>query len=166
MPIEFEVKLTKQDMYRFHMNHIYTGIHGVTSILFAIAAFALAGLAVNRGQSNYAVMYAILGVVFLIYFPLNCRFKSAVQIDAPNGLKDGIRYRFTDEGIKVSVGEESVDVLWSQIYKMKTTKTLILIYTSRKHAYILTKEAVGEQYSALYEMAGRCLEKYQNCMKA
>ena len=56
--------------------------------------------------------------------------------------------------------------MWNQIYKMQSTKHQILIYTSRKHAYIITREAVGDQYEALYQMAGRCLEKYQNCMKA
>lgn len=166
MPIEFEVKLNQKDMYRFHMHHIYTGIHGAMSIVFALLTFVMAGYMYSRGQSNYTLIYAVLGIVFLIYFPLDSKFKSAVQIAAPNGLKDGIRYQFTDEKIKVSVGEESVELTWDQIYKMQSTKTLILIYTSRKHAYILTREAVGEHYEALYQMAGRCLEKYQNCMKA
>ncbi|MCI5620621.1 MAG: YcxB family protein [Lachnospiraceae bacterium] len=166
MPIEFEVKLNQKDMYRFHMHHIYTSVNGFLSIVFAILAFAMAVNAYGKGLSNYVVVYILLGIVFLIYFPLNSKFKSSVQLAAPNGLKDGIRYQFTDEKIKVSVGEESIEFMWNQIYKMQSTKHQILIYTSRKHAYIITREAVGDQYEALYQMAGRCLEKYQNCMKA
>ncbi|MGN0342320.1 MAG: YcxB family protein [Roseburia sp.] len=166
MPVEFEVKLTQKDMYRFHMRHIYTSIHGPLSIFFAILAFAMAAYAYNGEHSNYTVIYVLLGIVFLIYFPLNSKLKAAAQIAASNGLRDGIRYRFSDDGIKVFVGEESQELDWNQIYKMQSTKHQILIYTSRRYAYIITREAVGDQYEALHEMADRCLEKYQNCMKA
>lgn len=36
MPIEFDVKITVNDMYRFNMYHIYTSFTGIFSILAAV----------------------------------------------------------------------------------------------------------------------------------
>ena len=40
MPIELDVKITANDMYRFNMYHIYTSFTGIFSI-FTINAFSV-----------------------------------------------------------------------------------------------------------------------------
>ena len=44
MPIEFDVKITANDMYRFNMYHIYTSFTGIFSILAAVLGFGLLSL--------------------------------------------------------------------------------------------------------------------------
>lgn len=165
MPVEFEVKLNQKDMYRFHMYHIYTGIHGLTSILVAIFAFVYTGYSYGRVGTGYTVLYILFGVAFLIYYPVTMIWKSAAQIKAPNGLRDGIRYHVDAEGVRVSVGEESSFLPWKQVYKMVSNRHQILIYSSRIHAYIITRDAVGAQYEALRQCAEQNLEKHRFGMK-
>ncbi len=42
MPIELDVKITANDMYRFNMYHIYTSFTGIFSILAAVLGFVAA----------------------------------------------------------------------------------------------------------------------------
>ena len=42
MPLEFDIKLEPRDMYRFNMYQTYSGVSGVSSILFAAAIFGMA----------------------------------------------------------------------------------------------------------------------------
>lgn len=51
------------------------------------------------------------------------------------------------------------------VYKLVSTKHNVLIYSSRVNAYIIPREIIGENYSALKELAGKHLKKYENYLK-
>lgn len=163
--MEFDVKITSQDMYRFHMYHMYTSFHGILSILIAVLAFVVAGMTWGDVELTYSVLYLIFGVVFLFYLPLTLLGRAKRQIAMSETLQQTLHYGFDEEGVHVTVGEESATLPWKQIYKLVSTKHNILIYSNRIHAYIIPRSAVGDRYEAFRELAGQYLEKYQNCMK-
>ena len=154
MPIELDVKITANDMYRFNMYHIYTSFTGIFSILAAVLGFVAAVGTYGKVDTMYTVLYIIFGIVFLFYFPLTLKMRAA-----------RLHYMLDDEGVHVSLGEENALLEWKQIYKMVSTKHNVLIYSSRVNAYILPMEIVGGQYAALKELADKNLKKHQNCMK-
>ena len=156
MPIELDVKITANDMYRFNMYHIYTSFTGIFSILAAVLGFVAAVGTYGKVDTMYTVLYIIFGIVFLFYFPLTLIMRA---------LKSTLHYMLDDEGVHVSLGEENALLEWKQIYKMVSTKHNVLIYSSRVNAYILPMEIVGGQYAALKELADKNLKKHQNCMK-
>ena len=74
MPIELDVKITANDMYRFNMYHIYTSFTGIFSILAAVLGFVAAVGTYGKVDTMYTVLYIIFGIVFLFYFPFSFVF--------------------------------------------------------------------------------------------
>lgn len=163
--MEFDVKITSQDMYCFHMHHMYTSFHGIVSILIAVLAFVVAGVTWGDVELTYSILYLIFGVVFLIYLPLTLLGRAKRQIAMSEALQQTLHYVFDEEGVHVTVGEENALLAWDQIYKLVSTKHNILIYSNRINAYIIPRTAMGDRYEEFRELAGAHLKKYQNCMK-
>ena len=59
MPIEFDVKITANDMYQFNMYHIYTSFTGIFSILAAVLGFVAAVGTYGKVDTMYTVLYII-----------------------------------------------------------------------------------------------------------
>jgi hypothetical protein len=104
--------------------------------------------------------------VFLVYVPSSLWLRvNKIIKDENSALSKTLHYEFKKEVIGVSVGEESVEFQWENIFLMKTTGSLLLVYTNRINAYILPLEQIGDQYEALYTMAHERLEKHRIKMK-
>ena len=128
MPIELDVKITANDMYRFNMYQTYSGFHGWFSIAFSILIFVVAGIfsilaavlgfvaavgTYGKVDTMYTVLYIIFGIVFLFYFPLTLKMRAARQISMSEALKSTLHYMLDDEGVHVSLGEENA-LKWCQ----------------------------------------------------
>lgn len=51
-----------------------------------------------------------------------------------------------DEGIEIVQGEEKAQCGWKNILKVCSSKKNVLIYSGKRNAFVLPKEAIGEQY--------------------
>ena len=85
--------------------------------------------------------------------------------DTNNALSKTLHYEFSEENIKVAVEAESVEFNWENIFQMKETKDMVLVYTNRINAYIIPKVQLGESYKELSALAHKKLEKYRIKMK-
>ena len=63
------------------------------------------------------------------------------------------------------MGEQSADLEWKMIYKMVSTKSNLLIYSSRINAYVIPRQQLGEKYCELAEIAKEKLPKYRVKLK-
>ncbi|MCI9527266.1 MAG: YcxB family protein [Lachnospiraceae bacterium] len=161
MSAEFEVTITDKDMFRFNIYHAYHGFQGIIATLVGIWVLVMAGLTLGKVNIMYTVLYIVFGILFLVYVPGNLYLRSKKQLSSSDVLKNALRYRIDDAGVHVSQGEQTADLEWKQIYKMVSTKSQILIYSSRVNAYIIPKEAIGEQYQAILGLAISHLEGYR-----
>ena len=84
-----------------------------------------------------------------------------IMNDPNNAISKTLHYDFEENVIRVSVEEESVEFKWENIFQMKTSGNLLLIYTNRINAYILPLAQVGDKYDALSALAHSKLEKYR-----
>lgn len=162
MSINLDIKITEKNLFRFNMNQAYKGTQGVLSIVLPLLVFAYAVTSFGDVSIGSTLVYVGLGIVFLVYVPVSLwmRSKKVVQ-DPNNALSKVLHYDFSEEGIRVSVEEESVEFKWENVFQMKTSGDLLLIYTNRINAYILPLEQVGEKYDALSQLAHAKLEKYR-----
>lgn len=162
MKVTLDIKLDAKDLFRFNMMQAYRGMQGVLSIILPILVFAYAVTSYGEVSIGSTLVYVGLGIMFLVYVPVSLwmRSKKVVQ-DQNNALSKTLYYDFSEEGIKVSVETESVEFKWENIFQMKTSGDLLLIYTNRINAYILPLEQVGEKYDALSQLAHAKLEKYR-----
>ena len=70
-----------------------------------------------------------------------------------------------EEGIHVSQGDETAELLWKQVYKMVATKSNVLIYSNRVNSVVMPRTHVGEEQQPLKELAEKQLEKFRIRMK-
>lgn len=161
MSAEFEVTISDKDMFRFNIYHAYHGFQGIIATLVGAWVLVMAGLTYGRVSMWNTILYLVFGILFLVYVPGNLYLRSKKQISSSDVLKNALKYRIDDAGVHVSQGEQTADLEWKQIYKMVSTKSQVLIYSSRVNAYIIPKEAIGGQYEAVLGLAISHLEGYR-----
>ena len=166
MKVVLDIKLDAKDLFRFNMMQAYRGMQGSLSIILPILIFAYAVTSYGSVSIGSTLVYIGLGIMFLVYVPVSLWLRVSKTVkDENNALSKSIHYEFEEESIRVSVGEESVEFKWENIFQMKTSGNLLLLYTNRINAYIFPLEQVGDQYEALSKLAHSKLEKYRIRMK-
>lgn len=166
MKVVLDIKLDAKHLFKFNMLQAYRGMQGILSIVLPILVFAYAVTSIGKVEVLYTAIYFVVGVVLLVYVPLSLwKRVNAVINDPENALSKTLHYEFEEDVIRVSVGEESVEFQWENIFQMKTSGDLILVYTNRINAYILPLDQVGEVYKQLSQLAHSKLEKYRIKMK-
>lgn len=161
MSAEFEVTITDKDMYRFNLYHAYHGFQGIFATLIGVWVLIMAVATFGKVAPMYTVLYIVFGIVFLVYVPANLYLRSKRQIASSDVLKQALRYKVDDVGVHVSQGDQTADLEWKQIYKMVSTKSHLLIYSSRVNAYVIPREAIREQYETVVGLAVNHLEGYR-----
>ena len=165
MKAEFNITLSCRDMYRFSMYHAYTGSQGVISILIAILCFVVSVWTYGSVTLTYTILYAVFGVLFLVYIPVNLYLHSKRQFLKSEVLQNPLHYVIDEDGVHTSQNGETAELPWEQIYKMISTKRSVLIYSSRVNAYIIPKEQVLGEYDMIRTLAQEKLPGYRCRMK-
>ena len=166
MKVTLDIKLNAKDLYKFNMKQAYRGMQGILSIIMPILVFAYAVTSYGQVSIGSTLVYIGLGIMFLVYVPVSLWLRvNKIIKDENNALSKSIHYVFDEDTIGVSVGEESVEFKWENIFQMKTSGNLLLLYTNRINAYIFPLEQVGNQYESLSKLAHSKLEKYRIRMK-
>lgn len=166
MKVIFDIKVSAKDLFKFNMMQAYRGMQGFLSILLPILVFAYACTSYGEVSIGSTLVYIGIGILFLVYVPISLWLRvNKIVNDENNALSKSLHYEFEEDVIRVSVGEESVEFKWENIFQMKTSGDLLLVYTNRINAYILPLSQVGTQYEDLSKMAHAKLEKYRIKMK-
>ena len=145
MELEFDVKMTPAAMYDYLMHHTYSGMSGIIGAIagaFCIMIFL----------ANKYVIYLIAGVVILAYLPLTLLLKANQQVQGTPAFKKPLHYKLTDEGICVSQDDMEEMQTWEACYKAVSTRSSIILYTSKTTASIFPKKDLAEKTEALVQM--------------
>lgn len=161
MPLEFDINLTEKDIFRFNMYHTYTGFHGIASILLAIGSFACAVKTFGTVSTGYTILYFVFGIILLIYMPLSLYTNSKRQVMMSEAFQHALHFSINEQGITITQGEEKAELAWNQIYKVVETKSNILIYSTRKHAFVLPQEMIKKEHDALIDCMKEHVEKFR-----
>ncbi|WP_075721269.1 YcxB family protein [Roseburia sp. 499] len=161
MTAEFDVSITSKDMYRFNMYHAYHGFQGIFATVIGILVLVVAGATFGKIDTMYTVLYAVFGMVFLVYVPVSLYMRSKQQILSSEVLRQALHYKVDEEGVHVSQNDQTADLLWNQIYKVVSTKSNLLIYSSRVNAYVIPRATIGADYETVAKLAEKHLEKYR-----
>lgn len=165
MPLEFDITLTEKDMFRFNIYQTYSGFQGWSSVIISIIAFVLAGATYGKVETMYTILYILFGILLLVYIPGSLYLRSKRSFALSEALREPLHYTVLEDGFHVSQNKESAVLLWEQIYRMKSTKDLVLVYSSRIHAYVIPKSQLGDLFEDLAKLAERKLPKYRVSMK-
>ena len=103
----------------------------------------------------------VVGILLLIYVPASLKLRVKQTMKTNKVLSGVLHYEISEEGIKVTSGDESGELPWNLVYQVLTRKNSVLIYSNRVNAYIIPKDQLGDKYDTLIEIAKKSLESYR-----
>ncbi len=165
MNTQATIQITEKDMFRFNLHHAYTGFQGIFATIIGILVLVVAAVTCGKVEVTYTILYALFGVLFLVYTPAALKMRSKRQMLMTPVLKEPMHYTFDEAGVHVAIGEQQADLEWKMIYRMVSNKKQMLIYSTRVNAYILPMEQIAEQYPAVKALAEEKLESFRRKLR-
>lgn len=163
--IELDIKMTFEDMYRFNLYHVYHNSQGILSIVLAVMLALVSILTWGESGVAYNVLYLLAAVLIAVYVPLNLRSRVKKQMKSTQVYQEPIHYTFDETGITTSFADQSVTMPWKQLYKIVSTRRMVLLYGGRIRANVVPRDQLGDAYDALYELAKSHMDSYRFKMK-
>lgn len=107
---------------------------------------AAAVLSAQKGNTEYVVLYIIVGILVLLYVPFSLKGRVKMIMKTNEVFSKPLHFEIDEKNIKVSQGDEMAQLPWEQVYRFVANDKRILIFSNRKNAYILSKEQLGDSY--------------------
>lgn len=145
MELQFDVKITSGALYDYLLYHTYTSFSGMIGTI--IGAFLLMAFVSTR-----YVIYLIAGLVIIAYLPYSLFLKAKQQELRNPAFREPLHYTMTDEGIRVSQGDNEEQQSWDSCVKAVSTSKSIILYTSKTGASIFPKKDLGDKKEELIKM--------------
>lgn len=141
---EFDVSMKFNIMYDFRLQHSYR--QPISIIATAV------GVAFIFFYIRYMAWYYLAAALLLIlYLPVTLTYSTFLQVKTNPAFKNPIHYKVDDEGITVSVGEQSQSIGWDAISKVRNTSKSYILYTSSKAAFIFPLASMGGEQPKVLE---------------
>ena len=144
MELEFDVQITKKDLYEYQTFHAYSTpstLIGTTVGCLLVIGFLHTG----------THLLLLAGIFAIIYMPWTLHIKSGMQAASP-AFKDPFHYKLNEEGLEVSRGEEKQLVPWELFTKATASRKSILLYTSKVNAFIFPRRELGDEINTLVQI--------------
>lgn len=145
MKIEFDVKMTTAKMYDYMLYHTFrsfAGIMGEVVGIMLIACFFAA----------HKPLYLIAGIIVVFYLPVSLYINAKKQVMLNPVFKETLHYTLDDEGISITVGENSDSQKWADMHKAVSSGKSIIIYTNKINACIFPKADLKEKLPDVIRM--------------
>lgn len=152
MEVKVSVQLKTKQLYEFLMRHTYLQFSGIVGLLLSIGG--IAGFVMLLDNENISVAYlgALFGIglLFTVIQPIivfrNAKKQSKIYKLFP------LEYTISERGIEVKQADAEGSNSWDNIIKITSTKRLIIMYTSRVHAYVIPREVLKKSMDEFKEI--------------
>lgn len=157
--IKFEVNMKTKNMFAFLVNHTYSTFSGIFGVLLSLGALVMLITTYQDGDDTKIVVLVIVSLLFTIVNPILLFIKAKKQVLLNPMYKNPIEYVFCTEGIKVTQGDQEGVLHWADMQQIKETKTILIIYTTKIHAFIFPLDAIGNQLDKVHELMAEQLKE-------
>ena len=155
MEVKVKVQLKTKEMYEFLMRHTYGSMSGINGLILSIVC--LAGVFYMLGLPDaspaYLVALLVIGLLFTVVQPLMVLKNAKKQVKY---YEEPLEYTITKRGVDVKQGDKTGFSSWENITKITSHKNIVIMYTSKVHAYVIPKAAIGEQMEDLKSIIKEC----------
>lgn len=163
MEVKTSVQLNTKQLYEFLMRHTYFSFGGILGLLLSVGGFV--GFALLVGNESISPVYLGtlfgIGLLFTVIQPLIIYKNAKKQSKAYE--KFPLEYTISERGIEVRQDDAEGSNEWQNVMKIVSTKRLIIIYTSRVHAYVIPREALKDSMEDFKELVkNNCEASYIN----
>ena len=163
MEVKASVQLSTKQLYEFLMRHTYFCFGGVVGLLLSIGGFVAFALLLDNKDitATYLGVLFGIGLLFTVIQPLIVLRNAKKQSKAYK--KYPLEYTISERGIEVKQDDAEGSNSWENIMKIVSTKRLIIIYTSRVHAYVIPRAALEGSMDEFKELVKTyCQASYIN----
>lgn len=146
---EFEISLTRGDLYRFNLYNTFTTSSGIIALVVAALVAAVAFFTRGTIPMIYTVIYIVCAIIFVLYYPILLFFQSKTEVERNVVLSHPLYVTIDADGVTivsnaVEQGRE-VDLTWDDILLAKETKDELFLFTEKSKAYILPKRVIAKK---------------------
>lgn len=148
MKYKFNYQTTAFDIWQLSMYGIYGSMVGVCNIIFTVAMLLLA-VRFWGDVNSFMKILLILGIcLFTIIQPAVVYKRGKRQVAT---VPDDMEIGFDDQGIHVKTEKQSSDLKWNTIKGVSKKPSMILIFSTDKHGFLLTNKMLGKEKEAFYD---------------
>ncbi|MBR1471370.1 MAG: YcxB family protein [Lachnospiraceae bacterium] len=144
------VQMDAHVLYDYLLHHAYSGASGILGSCFGVAGLLM------FARTHYP-LYLVLGILLIIYLPVNLRYRAGVQMLSPV-MKKPLEFAFSAAGYTVSQEGVTQSVSWEQCTKAVSTGKSIVIYTGKNNASIFPRQQLGGQLTELLAIIGKYMD--------
>lgn len=143
--IKFQVLVKVPYMYDFLMKNAYQGLKGIVGVIISLGALVLylKGFGQNDDFMNGLLIFV---AALMVLNPFYLYYKAFKQVKLNKSFQEPLNYTVNEEGITVGQGEEEGTIPWDSVSFVTETRKSILVYLSKKIAYIFPKQELNENY--------------------
>ncbi|MCT4542517.1 MAG: YcxB family protein [Vallitalea sp.] len=135
--INLSIKINDKDMFSFMLGHVYGKFSSKITLIFSIICLILFPISFYWKDIFTTIVLFFGAFIYLVISPLMLFLQSKKQIATNPVFKEPILYKVNNKGFYVSQGEEWVEFLWENLYKVIEKKQNILFYITRDQAFII-----------------------------
>lgn len=148
MKYKFTYQTTASDLWQLSLYGIYGSIVGVCNMIFTVAMILLS-VRFWEDVNIFVKMLLIVGMcLFTVIQPAAIYIRAKKQ--TAGGHKE-IEISFDDKGVHVKTEDQSSDLKWHMIKSVTKKPTMIVVFSTAKHGFVLTNKVLGKQRQAFYE---------------
>lgn len=149
--IKFKIMMKTPYMYDFLLRNAYEGFKGIVGIIISVGAFILY-IKGYGGEDRFMNGLLLVIAALLVLNPFYLYYKALKQVKLNKCFQEPLNYTVNQEGITVGQGTEEGTIPWDAIATVKKTRKSILVYLSKRVAYIFPKDELKEEYDSFIEM--------------
>lgn len=147
MKYQFKVRTTASDLWQLSMYGTYSSILGMTNVVFTVAMILMAIRFFPGAGTMLKVLLLLAISIFPVIQPLLVYFRAVKQSKT---LTKEVDLSFDDDGMHVIMDGQKETILWNAVRGLNKKPTLLVIYSSAQHGYVLNNKVLGEQKEEIY----------------
>lgn len=130
-------KLETSDVVKFMFYHNYSRLGGLLTGIFGLLGLIISPIMFVTGDMISGAILALIGFMYGIFTPLGFYTKARRQIRMNPVFKNKMNFRFTSDFLKVQLYTGASEVVWQDVYRIKSLKSHFLIYLKENNALIV-----------------------------
>lgn len=147
MKYQFNYETKASDLWQLSMYGIYRSTVGLVNVIFTVAMIVLAVRYFQDANWIYKILM-ILGLsLFTVIQPIVIYSRAKKQL---SGMSRDMEIGFDDYGVHVRSDKEKSSIKWKNIKGIAKQPTLVIVYSSATHGFILTNKVLGKEREAFY----------------
>ena len=157
------VNINKKALTEFVLKSYYCKFSGIMSIFLGLGglAFLIWNIMSDYPTMRNILLFGAVAVICLIINPATLIMKAKKQLSTNPSYKSPVTYELRPENLKISLGEESQELEWNNIYRLRESKNMVAVYTSPFHAFVIPTEELGEDRSIILSRFVQYTKEYR-----